>query len=536
MKNASITLGKNQKTFAYTGKDVELTPGYYNAETKKYHKVTASGTVDTAAAENANDMFLVKAGKNGKAGGESLVWGKDYTIDYAGTNRAAGTATMTLTGINGYVGTKSVTFKITGAKFAANTIDVKTYDNTMQGEPQTDAFRASMPYTGRAVTQNKVTLTTKVTRNNPTAKALVYGEHYTIGYKNNVKKGTATMTFTAKPASGYTGSFKKTFKIAPQELKKEKLTVISPNSAAAYSKNGAKLNFTVTDEAGTVLREGTDYTVKYKNNGAVTTAQTAENKKPLLTVTGKGNYAGKVEVSFTIIPTPLEQAIDGGIVSVSCAQVQKKNGMKFKDFKFKLVEGKKALSAGETKNYVIDETKCSPEIIKAYADALAALEVSAGADAATTGTPLPQEPVVKVTGKNGYAGGADVEIPLGKYIYAEKLSTANLYVIVSEGAGQSVYTGEQVTPAVAVYYGEKNAVSAAKKDKEKDGTKLTAANGKYKLTKLTAKTGETDGDYTVNYGANIASGKNKGSVTVTGAGRYGGSVTVKFSIEKKAIY
>ena len=94
---------------------------------------------------------------------------------------------MTLTGINGYVGTKSVTFKITGAKFAANTIDVKTYDNTMQGEPQTDAFRASMPYTGRAVTQNKVTLTTKVTRNNPTAKALVYGEHYTIGYKNNVR-------------------------------------------------------------------------------------------------------------------------------------------------------------------------------------------------------------------------------------------------------------------------------------------------------------------------------------------------------------
>lgn len=536
MKNASITLGKNQKTFAYTGKDVELTPGYYNAETKKYHKVTASGTVDTAAAENANDMFLVKAGKNGKTGGESLVWGKDYTIDYAGTNRAAGTATMTLTGINGYVGTKSVTFKITGAKFASNTIDVKTYDNAMQSEPQTDAFRASMPYSGRAVTQNKVKLTTKVTKNNPQAKELTYGEHYTIGYKNNVKKGTATMTFTAKPASGYTGSFKKTFKIAPQELKKEKLTVISPNSAAAYSKNGAKLSFTITNEAGMTLNEGTDYTVKYKNNGAVTTAQTAENKKPLLTVTGKGNYAGKVEVSFTIIPTPLEQAMEDGIVTVSCAQVQKKNGMKFKDFKFKLVEGKKVLSTGERKDYVIDETKCTPEIIKAYADALAAVEVSAGADAATTGTPLPQEPVVKVTGKNGYAGGADVEIPLGKYIYAEKLSMANLYVIVSEGAGQSVYTGEQVTPAVAVYYGEKNAVSAAKKDKEKDGTKLTAANGKYKLTKLTAKTGETDGDYTVNYGANIASGKNKGSVTVTGAGRYGGSVTVKFTIEKKAIY
>ena len=552
MKNASVTLGKNQKIFAYTGEEVLLTPGYYNAETRKYHKVTAFGTIDTAAAENANDMFLVKAGKNGKTGGESLVWGKDYIIDYAGTNRAAGTATMTLTGINGYVGTKSITFKITGAKFASNAIDVKTYDNAMQSEPQTDAFRASMPYTGRAVTQNKVTLTTKVTKNNPQAKELTYGEHYTISYKNNVKKGTATMTFTAKPASGYTGSFKKTFKIAPQELKKEKLTVIPKNGAATggatadtqggntvtavYSKNGAKLSFTITNEAGMTLNEGTDYTVKYKNNNAVTTAQTAENKKPLLTVTGKGNYAGKVEVSFTIVAVPLKSAIDGGSVSVSCAQAQRKNGMKFKDFKFKLVEGKKALSTGETKDYVIDETKCTPEIIKTYADALAAVEVSAGADATMTDTPLPQEPVVKVTGKNGYAGGADVEIPLGKYIYDEKLTTANLYVIVSEGAGQNIYTGRQVTPDAAVYYGDKTAVSAAKKDKEKDGTKLTAANGKYKLTKLTGAAGEADGDYTVSYGANIASGKNKGSVTVTGAGRYGGSVTVKFTIEKKAIY
>lgn len=208
--------------------------------------------------------------------------------------------------------------------------------------------------------------------------------------------------------------------------------------------------------------------------------------------------------------------------------------MNCKDFKFKLVEGKKALGAGETKDYVIDETKCTPEIIKAYADALAASDASA--DAAAVLTPLPPEPVVKVTGKNGYAGGAGIEIPLGRYIYADKLTTANLYVIVSEGAGQSVYTGEQVTPDVTVYYGEKNAVSAAKNDKEKDETKLTAASGKYKLKKLTGETGESAADYTVSYGANIASGKNKGSVTVTGAGRYGGSVTVKFTIEKKAIY
>lgn len=532
MKNVTITLGKNQKNIAYTGEDVLLTPGYYDAGTKKNYKVTSAGVVGSTPEANANDMFLVKAGK------ESLVWGRDYTIDYAGTNRAVGTATMTLTGRNGYVGTKSVTFKITGAKFAANTIEVKAYDVKKPSEPQADAFRASLPYTGRAVTQNQVVLRTKATQKEPEQKELVYGEHYTIAYKNNVKKGNATMTFTAKPESGYSGSFQKTFKITAQELSEERLTVTTPvggdkTPEAVYSKNGAKLSFTVTNEAGTVLREGTDYTVKYKNNTAVTKAQTEDNKKPLMTVTGKGNYMGKAEVTFKVVQASLVDALDEGTVQVSCAQVQKKNGMKFKDLKFKLVEGKKTLGMGEKKDYVIDETGCTPEIFKAYADAIA------------VGTALPDEPVVKVTGKGFYTG--EKTIPLGKYIYADKLTAANLYVVVSEGAGQSIYTGGQVTPDVEVYYGEKTAVSAAKKDKVKDDAALTAQGGKYKLKKLAQKSsGDTgdggnagnvkDADYTVSYGANIAAGKNKGSVTVTGTGRYGGSVTVKFEIGKKSIY
>ena len=38
-------------------------------------------------------------------------------------------------------------------------------------------------------------------------------------YKNNIKKGIATMTITANPKSGYIGSLKKTFKIKAAELK-----------------------------------------------------------------------------------------------------------------------------------------------------------------------------------------------------------------------------------------------------------------------------------------------------------------------------
>lgn len=561
MKNARITLGRNQKKTLWTPGGVWLTPGYYDAEQKKYY-VVADGK--ETVKENGDDLFTVSV----KSGGKTIYLkyspedaDSDYFISYRNHDRA-GTATLTLSGNskNGYVGTKSVTFKIMGAAFSAKTIDVKAYDSAKPEDTQADAFRNALPYTGKAVTQNKVALTTKVTGSSPQAKELIYGEHYTVSYKNNVKRGTATMTFTAKPESGYSGSFQKTFQITAQELERERLTIVSQSGAvqtggetvnaqggtaaqdgntaatALYSKNGAKLSFTVTDEAGTVLREGMDYTVKYKNNNAVTTAQTPEHKKPLMTVTGKGNYTGKVEVPFTIIPIPLASAIDGGSVSVSCVQVQRKNGMRFKDFKFKLMEGKKALGVGETKDYVIDETGCTPQIIQAYADALAAVEASPGTDASAVGTTLPQEPVVKVAGKRGYDGGQTVEIPLGQYIYVDKLTVSCLYVVVSEGAGQSIYTGGQVTPDVAVYYGEKAAVSAAKKDKVTDGTALTAAGGKYQLTRLTGAAEGAAGDYTLSYGVNIAAGKNKGSVTVTGAGRYGGSVTVKFAIGKKAIY
>ena len=54
------------------------------------------------------------------------------------------------------------------------------------------------------------------------------------------------------------------------------------------------------------------------------------------------------------------------------------------------------------------------------------------------------------------------------------------------------------------------------------------ALGLEKLTK--------DTDYTVSFGKNITAGKNKGSVTISGKSpAYGGSVTVKFSINSKKI-
>ena len=530
MKNARITLGKNQKKVAFLPGGVCLSPGFYDAEQKKYYAVEDGKETER---ENGNDIFTVSVKSGGKTNYlkySSKETDSDYFISYRNNDRA-GTATLTLSGNpqKGYFGSKSITFKITGVSFSAGTVEVKDYD---VDHPDEKDWKASMPYTGRAVTQNKVTLTTKVTQNNSTAQKLTYGEHYTIAYKNNVKKGTATMIFTAKPESGYSGSFKKTFKITAQNLdsdmfartlddgtiqhrqlpvvesdeKKNSMTV-KWDEDAVYAKNGASLSFILCNPEGMVLKPGTDYTVSYRDHKTATKEKVGASvitgiKQPIMTVKGKGNYGGTLIVQFQITPT----SIASDRLTVSAAQVQKKNGMKLKDFKLKVIDGKAVLKEGT--DYRIDDAGCTPEIIKAYADSLG-----------TAGTA--PEPKLVLTGIGNYGAkaaegeGADSkrEISLADYIYTTKLTSKNLRVEVT---GDRTYTGQNVEPAVKVSFYKDN--DAAKQDGI--GAELTMGT-----------------DYKVTYGSkNVTAGKNKGSVTITGAGIYGGSVTVKFDIEKKRIY
>ena len=500
MKNAAVSIGKNQKSRVYDGKAaVTLTPGWYDKDKKKYYKADENGDAQEA---DAKDIFTVKAGN------EYLKSGLDYTVSYA-NNKAVGTATMTITGNpeKGYYGSKSVTFKLTGKSFSAKTINV-------------DGFVNSTSYTGKALTQNKVTLTP--TAGDAEPQALLYGTHYTISYKNNIKKGTATMTFTAKPESGYSGSFKQTFKITAQSLrqvsfneadiavigedesKNTKVIRWSNSKPATYSKNGATLSFALKNAENMELKQGTDYTVSYKNNKA--SAEITAANPPTLTIKGKGNYAGTLTVTFPIQKADIETALgEDGNLTVSASSVAMKDNMQFKDFKFKVLDGKKTLGMGNDKDYTLDETACTSEIIKEYAEALNRKQES--------GTLITvQEPKVIITGVGNYTG--EKEISLADYIYVAKLTSKNLKIDV---VGDRTYIGSdgKVEPAVTVsYYPDNN---AGKADARPDDT-------------------FTEADYTVTYGANNTAGKNKGSVTITGKGFYGGSVTVKFDILKRSIY
>ena len=64
-----------------------------------------------------------------RSGDRILVNGTDYKLSYK-SNKNAGTATMTITGIGNYTGTKSTTFTINKA---ANTLKIKAKTATIKG-------------------------------------------------------------------------------------------------------------------------------------------------------------------------------------------------------------------------------------------------------------------------------------------------------------------------------------------------------------------------------------------------------------------
>lgn len=464
IKNAKITLGKKLKNIEYKGERVTLTPSEVNSA----------------------DTFTVKCGST------FLRYNKDYTVSYRNNDRV-GKAELIITGMGEYAGSKTVTFKLTGKPFNTKNIVIKAYN--AENPDEEGCFRTFMTYTGKALTQNKVTLTPKAASDN--IKEFAYGTHYTTSYKNNIKKGTATITFTAKPESGYTGSFKKTFKIMPQDISQVKQAKGMENITAGYTKAGVKPvdQIVLTNNEGLTLINGKDYTLKYVNNKAVASA-TVE-KPPTIIIKGKGNYKGELTVNFTITEGALDWESEESSITVKTSPVVYQPN-KAADYPYtpsvKLMDGKTALRAGT--DYEITYEMNTQEDFENYIKNLA--EGTVMNDAADI-------PKAVISGKAGsnYELSRPKTIPLP--IYQTKLTKTNLRVEIEE----AVYTGSQVTPKVKVYYrGESGDV--------------LLEEGKHYLSPV--------------YGANIKSGKNKGSVTISGnAPYYGGSMTVKFEIVRKQI-
>lgn len=455
--------------------------------------------------------------------GTPLEEGTDFEVICTG-NHAIGTATVTVKGIGEFFGSKSTTFKIKGIAFKEKefgTVIVQDKD-----------------YTGTALTQNDVALTKNGTN-------LIYGEDYTISYKNNIKKGKATMTFTANPASGYSGSFKKTFKINPLNLnstdilldgaeKNEGDTRWTLSESVPYQKGGA----TPTGEFALKLRAtnvlltaGKDYGIKYKDNANVS------NGTAYMTFTGKGNFTGSILVYFDIRKASLSELYQEKRVTITSKSVKASMSytrrwdsdiedwdeqLKAPDYEFKpsitVKDGKKALK------------KDVDYVVTYKGNVRSQLEYGNGTPQAT------------ITGIGNYSGTIstqDLPITIPLSIYHTTLSGSRVYVVYDANTDYT-YTGEPITPKVSVYYGKAADVKRAKKNMETDESVLTRdtedeePKNAYGLTKL-SEYAEGNGDYVLSYGANTAKGKT-GKVIISGVYDYSGSVTSTFAIAPKEIY
>lgn len=145
-------------------------------------------------------------------------------------------------------------------------------------------LKSSYQYTGKAITPS-----VKVKLGSQTLKK---DRDYQVAYKNNKKTGTATVTITG--LGNYGGEIKKTFKITKKSgTSKKNIGKCSVKRIAPQRYTGKLIKPAVTVKDGTkTLKNGTHYTVTYKNNKKVGSAS--------VTITGKGSYSGSIKKSFTI--------------------------------------------------------------------------------------------------------------------------------------------------------------------------------------------------------------------------------------------
>lgn len=160
----------------------------------------------------------------------------------------------------------------------------------------------SKQYTGKAL-KPKVTVSVKVGKKTVTLKQ---NTDYKVSYKNNTKVGKATVTVTG--IKKYSGTVKKTFKITAVKITSGNVNVSSPLTYTGQALKPAPTVKAKVNGKTKTLKNGTDYTVSYKNNINAGNAT--------VTVKGKGNFTGTVSKQFTIKPVSITS------VSVSPASAE----------------------------------------------------------------------------------------------------------------------------------------------------------------------------------------------------------------------
>ncbi|MCM1211473.1 MAG: alpha-amylase family glycosyl hydrolase [Blautia sp.] len=270
----------------------KLTITLYKSGTEE--KITGKG-LEYTGSEIEVDVVVRAKDKN-----KTVVDKECYEIDYAGTNREVGTATVKIKGIpeKGYCGEVVKTFKITGV--ALNKVAEVDLDKW--------AANVTYDYVARKAVQPKEDVGLLKLKANAPAGSTLTTDDYKVDYAKYDKPGTATVTFTGRRK--YTGTIKKTFKVDAIDISSIKGTadadgsVYTVASTAPYRKAGAKPEVVVTYK-NNPLHENVDYKLTYKDNKAV-----GGSKTPSVEIKGMGVFTGKLTGTFTVAKLDLSAVPD----------------------------------------------------------------------------------------------------------------------------------------------------------------------------------------------------------------------------------
>ena len=211
--------------------------------------------------------------------GNVLVEGEDYTVSYDKDDftNVTGDITVTITGIGNYTGTVTKTYQITKAPLTVT------------------ALSASKVYDGSALTAGG-TIDGLIA--DETAQAVTSGSQTEVGSSVNtvdsIAWGTALESnyYIASQADG-------TLTVTPKGIAPEPGNGMAVGDLPDVVYNGAEQAQKPSVMDGeTELVEGVDYELTYSDD--LTNAGTVT-----VTVTGKGNYAGSVDVTYRITPATL---------------------------------------------------------------------------------------------------------------------------------------------------------------------------------------------------------------------------------------
>ncbi|MDO4194457.1 MAG: Ig-like domain-containing protein, partial [Erysipelotrichaceae bacterium] len=207
-----------------------------------------------------------------------LTEGTDYEIAGYAKNINAGTAAVTVKGINNYTGTKKVSFKIT---------------------PITD------PVDDARITIEEAFYSKGGSKPTVTIEGMTANTDYSLKYTKNTKADTeGTVTITFKGNYKGTPTITKQFYINPKDI--STVSITSKDKVYSNKANAWKSAPVLKDTDGKALKAGTDYekTVVYTTEAdEELTGVIPAGTIVKVTVTGKGNYTGTVSTTYRILET-----------------------------------------------------------------------------------------------------------------------------------------------------------------------------------------------------------------------------------------